>query len=174
MYVVISCSLNRSSRSRSLAARAFQSLQDEGHPAEWIDLRDLDLPPCDGSTCYENETVQQLSRTVREATGVLIAAPVYNYGLSASAKNLVELTGDAWREPVVGFLCAAGGRASYMAVMGLANSLMLDFRTFILPRFVYASKTSFRDAELDDVDVQQRIRNLTRELARVASALRNR
>jgi FMN reductase len=36
---------------------------------------------------------------------------------------------------VVGFLCAAGGKSSYMSVMRLANSLMLDFRCLIIPHF---------------------------------------
>ena len=73
----------------------------------------------------------------------MIATPIYNYNVSSSAKNLVELTGKAWTDKVVGFLCAAGGRGSYMGCMGLANSLMLDFRSLILPRFVYATGDPF-------------------------------
>ena len=73
---------------------------------------------------------------------ILLATPIYNYDVSAAAKNMVELTGSAWRDKTVGFICAAGGTSSYMSVMGLANSLMLDFRCIILPRFVYATDTS--------------------------------
>jgi hypothetical protein len=40
-------------------------------------------------------------------------------------------------------ICAAGGGSSYMSVMGLANSLMLDFRCLIIPRFVYAKGDDF-------------------------------
>lgn len=43
---------------------------------------------------------------------VLVAAPIYNFDVSAAIKNLVEQTGRAWTDKVVGFLCSAGGRAS--------------------------------------------------------------
>ena len=46
------------------------------------------------------------------------------------------MAGRAFTGKPVGFVCAAGGRSSYMAVLGLANSLMLDFRCLIVPRFV--------------------------------------
>ena len=75
--------------------------------------------------------------------GIVVATPIYNYDASAAAKNLVELTGRAWQNKVVGFLCAAGGDGSYMSIMALANSLMLDFRCVIVPRFVYATGGAF-------------------------------
>jgi FMN reductase len=44
---------------------------------------------------------------------------------------------DALGGKTVGFLISAGGHGSYMSVMPFANSLMLDFRCWIVPRFVY-------------------------------------
>ena len=72
---------------------------------------------------------------------------------------------------MVGFLCAAGGRNSYMSVMSLANSLMLDFRCHILPRYVYASKDSFSDGKLADAEITERISEMAHELVRVSQAL---
>jgi FMN reductase len=86
-----------------------------------------------------------------------MAAPVYNFYLSAAAKNLIELTGRAWTDKLVGFLCAAGGKSSYMSVMNVANSLMLDFRCLIIPRFVYADGASFQADRITDSDLQRRI-----------------
>ena len=56
---------------------------------------------------------------------------------------MIELTGSAWEDKIVGFLCAAGGMGSYMSVMAYANSLMLDFRCVIIPRFVFATGEGF-------------------------------
>ena len=39
---------------------------------------------------------------------IVLATPVYNYHVSAATKNLIELTGSAWEDKLVGFLCAAG------------------------------------------------------------------
>jgi FMN reductase len=58
-----------------------------------------------------------------------------------------------------------------MSVMSLANSLMLDFRCHILPRYVFASKDSFSDGELADAEISGRIGELARELVRVSRAL---
>ncbi len=70
----------------------------------------------------------------------MLASPIYNYDVNAALKNAIELAGRKMEDKLLGFLCTAGGGAmSYMSVMPLANSLMLDFRTIVLPRFVNAA-----------------------------------
>ena len=98
---------------------------------------------CDGDSAYSDPEVEKTRSRIESAAGILIAAPVYNFYLNAAVKNLIELTGSAWEDKVVGFLNAAGGYSSYMSVMSIANSLMLDFRCVIVPRFVYAVRIRF-------------------------------
>jgi FMN reductase len=172
MYLVISCSLKPASRSRVLAMYAYDRLTAAGHAAEFVDLADYELPFCDGDACYAHPHVQEMSRKITDAEGILLASPIYNFDVNAAAKNLVELTGRAWTEKVVGFLLAAGGTSSYMAVMGLANSLMLDFRSLVLPRFVYTTGESFRGGRVHGPETQERVQELTESLVRVATALR--
>src|SRR5213079_3275014 len=109
---------------------------------------------------------------IKAADGILVAAPVYNYDVAASAKNMIELTGSAWENKIVGFLCAAGGTSSYMSVMAYANSLMLDFRTIIIPRFVYATGDAFEGDNATDSEVVRRIEQVAEELVRFTKALR--
>ena len=59
-----------------------------------------------------------------------------------------------------------------MSVMGVVNSLMLDFRYHIVPRFVYATGETFKGDEVEDVEVSERLAQVTDELCRVTSALR--
>ena len=133
----------------------------------------MDLPLCDADKCYLNAGAQKLNKAIESADGIMIAAPVYNYDVSAAAKNMIELTGSSWEEKVVGFLCAAGGTSSYMAVMAYANSLMLDFRTVIVPRFVYATGDAFDGDEVTDKKVITRIEHAADELVRFTQALRS-
>jgi len=151
---------------------AFEHLQKKGADCEWIDISNLDLPLCDADKCYLNPAAQNLQKLIQAADGMIVAAPVYNYDVSAAAKNMIELTGSSWEDKVVGFLCAAGGMSSYMSVMAYANSLMLDFRTVIIPRFVYATGNSFEDDKLVDKKVEERIQQVADELMRFTSALR--
>ena len=84
-----------------------------------------------------------------------------------------ELTGEAWNDKIVGFLCAAGGQGSYMSVMAYANSLMLDFRCTIIPRFVFATGDAFDDNNVTDRKVVKRIDELALELIRYVRGLRS-
>ena len=171
MFVVISTSLNPGSRSRILAKYAHRQLQRSVGPnCRLIDLAEMTVPPCDANDCYSDPNVIEIGNAIRSAQGILIATPIYNYNVSSSAKNLVELTGKAWTDKVVGFLCAAGGKGSYMGCLGLANSLMLDFRSLILPRFVYATGESFAGDKISEQEIENRIVGLIEQLMAVSQA----
>lgn len=171
-YLVISTSGNSESNSRIMGRVAFDHLQKQKADCEWIDISNLELPLCDADKCYLNPAAQRLQKLIAGADGMIIAAPVYNFDVSAAAKNMIELTGSAWEDKVVGFLCAAGGMSSYMSVMAYANSLMLDFRTVIIPRFVYATGDSFDGDNLVDKKVEKRVQQVADDLIRFTSALR--
>ena len=171
-YLVISTSGNPDSNSRRMAQVAFDWLKKAKVDCEWLDIHKLNLPLCDADVCYNDPQAQKVSASIEAADGIILATPVYNYDVSAAAKNLVELTGGAWEHKVIAFLCAAGGMSSYMSVMAFANSLMLDFRSIIIPRFVYATGDAFHGDELTDKKVRQRIDQVASELVRFTSALR--
>lgn len=171
-YLVVSTSGNPESNSRLMGQRAMAHLEKRRVDAEWLDLRDLELPLCDADKCYANAGARKLNKAIQTADGILVAAPVYNFDVAAAAKNMIELTGSAWEDKVVGFLCAAGGASSYMSVMAYANSLMLDFRSVIIPRFVYATGDSFDDDKINDEKLIVRIEQVADELIRFTEALR--
>ena len=171
MVLVISCSLNPDSRSRVLAESIREKLTKIGQSVESFDLRDSQLPMCDGVTAYSDPNARSVAALITRADAIVLAAPVYNYGVSAATKNLVELTGRAWTGKVVGMLFAAGGQTSYMSGMGIANSLMLDFRCLVIPRFVYADGKAFEGDRITDPEIERRVAELAREVARVATAL---
>ncbi len=169
---VVSCSLNPNSRSRVLANRAHELLKARGADVDWIDLADIPLPLCDGGAAYGDANAKVVKERLRVARGILLATPIYNFDGSAATKNLIEMTGrDVWTDTVAGFLCAAGGQGSYMSVMALASSLMLDFRTIIIPRFVYATGKDFDGDTITAAAVLERIEGLTNELIRFTSGL---
>jgi FMN reductase len=127
---------------------------------------------CDGAGAYADPNVSRIREILLEANAVIIATPIYNYDGTAALKNLIELTGAAWENRVVGFLCAAGGMSSYMSIMSLANSLMLDFRSVIVPRFVYATGDAFADGRIVDEDQVRRVAELARATARLGTLLK--
>lgn len=170
--LILSCSLNPDSRSHQLAVAASEAAAARNLAHELIDLREWDLPICDGKECYDHPSVDPMTKKITMAKAVLIASPVYNYDLNAAAKNIVELTGRAWSEKPVGMLCMAGGHSSYMAPIGLANSLMFDFRCHIVPRYVYATADDFTEDRVPSHELSGRIRQLVDSSVDLADALR--
>ena len=171
-YLVISTSGNPGSNSRRMGRVAFAHLQRQGADSAWIDISEMDLPLCDADACYDAPGARKLGGAIKRADGILVATPVYNYDVSATAKNMVELSGSAWEEKIVGFLCAAGGMSSYMSVMPFANSLMLDFRCVIIPRFVYATGSAFDGDAPKDAKIVARIEQVAAEMTLFGQALR--
>ena len=170
-YLVISCSLNPNSRSRELARIVQGQLEDLGHPVEFLDLQNLPLPLCDGGSAYGDPNVAKVRDSIDAARGIILAAGIYNYDVNSAAKNLVELTGRAWSDKVVGFVCAAGGHGSYMSLMPFANSLMLDFRCLVIPRFVYSPDIDPEDNVFGAEAIRRRSEDLATELVRVTEGL---
>lgn len=166
--LIISTSLSEQSNSRKLAETSAKILGDK---CEYIDLRNFPMPLCGTSSSFADANANKMRNMVSQAKCILLAVPIYNFDVSAAAKNLIELTGKAWEEKIVGFMCAAGGKSSYMSVMSVANSLMLDFRCLIIPRFVYADGTSFDQSNVTDADVQKRLHGLLADAERLATAL---
>jgi NAD(P)H-dependent FMN reductase len=171
MYLVLSSSLHPASRSRILARTCSEQLANLGEQSTFFDLAENPLPLCDGDAAYGDPNVKKLADLIQQCDAILLASPVYNFDVNAAAKNAVELTGRAWTGKVVSLLLAAGGQGSYMSAMGLAGSLMLDFRCIIVPRFVYATGESFEGDQLADDDIQQRVDALVQDTTRIARAM---
>jgi FMN reductase len=157
-YLVISTSLNPESRSFLLAKEAHRLLGLKGE-AELLDLRKARLPLFTGVKST-SRSVKRVQEKIRKATTILIAAPVYNYDLGAAVKNLIEHTGDAWTDKTVGFMVAAGGKGARMAFLGLANSMMMDFRCLIIPNFVVADKSAFEGEQIVEAFTNERLQLL--------------
>ena len=166
-YLVISTSLREGSRSKIMA----KALSDTISDVEFFDLQTNPLPMCDGDKCYDLPEVIDFREKVKNAKGIIMAIPIYNYNVSSGAKNIIELGGKMLYDKVFGFICAAGGKSSYMSVMSFANSLMIDYRCFIIPKFVYALKNDFDGEKIANPDIMERINELGKDLVRVSEAL---
>ena len=157
--LIISSSLSADSRSRMLALSAHQYAGKAGYDVEFVDLRDFPLPVCDGGDSFSDVNALKLSAKISAASAIILAGPVYSYSYGASAKNLVDMTGAAWKTKPVGLIVSGGGKGSYMSALSLANSLMLDHRCPIVPKYVYADSTGFAEEGIVE-DLLGRIREL--------------
>lgn len=171
MLTIISSSLNATSNSRLLAYQALDAARALSIEATVVDLRDFPLALCDGDASFSQPHVDALSTILRDSSAVIFTAPIYNYDVSAALKNLIEHVGGGLTDKVVGLMCAAGGQRSYMAPLQFLNSLMLDFRSLIVPRFVYASREAFQDGRIVEQGLSERIQELVAHTHQLACAI---
>jgi NAD(P)H-dependent FMN reductase len=180
--LVISTSLNPHSKSVGLAQYAAEYLKSKGQKVDFIDLRkyNLQLANGDDQSAYDNPQVKELHDRIEKAQAIIIAAPIHNYGVAASAKNLVELTthehkkilsGKAWRNKVIGFIGVSGGHGSMLAFFPFINSLMMDSKVVVVPNFVMASSDDFNDQDQMSAETKKRIEELDTNLVKFKEAL---
>ena len=79
MYLIISCSLNKVSKSKIMARHAYDLY---GKDAKLIDLSSLEIPFCDGKECYNSDVVSELKEQISSAI-----SGEYNSIFSASLRT---------------------------------------------------------------------------------------
>lgn len=172
-FIVVSSSLSPESKSFTLAQLAVDLLKNEPLETDFIDLRDFNLPLCNGinQSAYAHPNVKEIHDRLLKADGIILAAPIYNFSVSASCKNLIELTGTpykdilsgkAWRNKVIGFLGKSGSPRSLMAPLSFLENLMLDFKCTIVPHFAMTSGEDFKDGILS-ADTKNLVKTVVKE-----------
>lgn len=169
--LIVSSSLNPDSKSRILGNYLKEKLIVD-HDVDFVDLNQIKLPLCDGASAYSDNNVIELQKRVEAAQSIVFAMPIYNYSINAVAKNFIELMGKTLTEKLIGFVMAAGGANSYMSVMNFANSLMLDFRCIVIPRFVYAQSKDFNEKTIGNEEIVKRLNHFMEELTNLHEKLK--
>jgi chromate reductase len=147
-FTLISTSLDPDSRSAWMIQLAAAQLRAAGHAVTQLDLRETPLPLFDNASSYGHPNAAQYHAAIVGADSVLLGVPVYNWGIGAGAKSLVELTGStdetrglqgAWFDKPVTFLVSGGLAHGYLSHGAFAFGLMVDFKCVVNPHFVYAT-----------------------------------
>ncbi len=167
--LILACSLNTQSKSYKLADYTYKYLLKNDKNAELIDLRNIQLPLCDGGGCYKDPKTWELQEKINQASVILFAVPVYNYGMNATAKNVIDLAGTGLLNKTIGFIAASGGEGSYMSLLPTMNTMMLQYRAIVIPRFVYASSKKFdENGDINDKEIKKRLEDLANQSIEIA------
>ena len=162
---IVNSSLSSDSNTRMLCRHAQAHARAKGIEASFIDLKDYRILPYgqEGS-----EGVDEIEAQLEEAGAIILGYPLYNYNMNASLKALIEHCGSCFEDKVVGLMTAAGGRSSYMSVFSVGQSLMLDFRSWIVPRYVYAVGEDFSAEAIANPEVRRRVEQLVQTVHHTA------
>jgi len=158
--LVISSSLDVSSRSEQLARLYADMLSAHEIEVQFETLKDYPLPKFNnGSELLGDTSYRALHHAASKADALVLASPIYNWGCSAELKRFLEVVGtnppgEQVRSPffdkLITFVNAAGLPQSYMAFSSMAISMMLDFKCIINPYTVYFDNSAWTGEALSE------------------------
>ncbi len=180
LVVGIVGSLRSGSYTRRAVQIALQGAAQKGANTRLIDLRDYQLPFCDGSE-HQDEAfpdIKRLRQEVAAAQGVILGTPDYHGSFSGVLKNALDLMGfDEFGGKVMGLVGVAGGALGTVNALNDLRKVGRSLHAWVVPQQAavpQAWKHFDDDGVLDDPDYEKRLQEVGREVARFASLLTSR
>ncbi|MBC7088814.1 MAG: flavodoxin family protein [Methanobacteriales archaeon] len=97
MDIIGICGSPRKQATEYVLKNALNTLEDEGYETEFFTVRGKDLSPCKHcdyclkkKECINKDDMYTLYDLLPKAKGILVATPVYNGGLSAQTKIIID------------------------------------------------------------------------------------
>ena len=125
--VALGGSLRLNSYSFQVLSLAVKRLESLGAEVELLDLRELNLPFCQGSVEHypDYPDVERMRNIVKQADGLVLSTPEYHGSMSGILKNALDLMSFEHLEgKVTGLMSVLGGQTNSNAL----NSLRLVMR----------------------------------------------
>lgn len=154
---------------------ALKGAAEAGASGELVDLRELDLPMCDGKEDESDypEDVFEMRETVAEADGIVLGTPEYHGGYSGVLKNALDLMGfDEFEGKMLGLVGVSGGRMGAFGAMNSLREVGRALHAWVVPTQasiprawnVYHDETG----ALTDEELAERVRSVGAEVVRYA------
>lgn len=167
-------SLRSQSYTRMAVKISLQGAEEIGALSKLIDLRDLDLIFSDGREHERSypEDVFTLRKELRNADGIILGTPEYHGSFSGVLKNAIDLMGfKEFEGKIIGLVGVSGGA---MGAVNALNGLRVVGRAlhaWVIPQQVSvpeAWQIFNQDGEIQDQSIEDRLRELGRNVARFA------
>ncbi len=156
--------------------RAAQTVLVERYPAIsaiWLDLAQYEVQFSDGRTYWDYEftgDTRHVAATVLQADALIIASPIYQAGMPAPLKNVLDLLPRrALRDTVAGLLINAGSSRHYLVAEQQFKPVLSYLGAQLVQHYVYAEDQDFdADGRLVNPNVLIRIRRLVEDTVALA------
>ncbi len=175
--LIVLGSPRKNGNSEILAQHVAQGFEKGGGTVEYIRLNDLNLTPCQGcggcegtGVCVIEDDMADVYERVDAADRVLVASPVYFYGLTAQTKMFIDRFQARWSRKHlldIRFRQEEGRKGYLLSVAATKGAKVFDCNLLIMKYFFDAMDMVFADSFLlKSVDHQGAVRELPTELER--------
>ena len=165
-------SLRTGSYSRMALSIALQGAAERGASTRILDLQDYELVFADGRNTPYPAGVQRLKAHVKAADGIIISTPEYHSGMSGVLKNALDLMGfDQFGGKTIGLVGVSGGAMGAVNALNSLRGVGRSLHAWVIPLQVsipQAWKIFNQRGQLEDQDIQERLLEVGRQVARFA------
>jgi len=174
--VGIGGSLRADSYSQQALQVAADRVQALGAEVEILDLREMNLPFCNGGDAYpEYPDVARLKESVKQADGLILSTPEYHGSISGVLKNALDLMGfEELSGKVSGLISVLGGQSNSNALNDL-RVIMRWVHGWVIPEQIaigQAWKAFGKDGKLLDEVLSKRFDQFAQSLVDSTQKLR--
>ena len=170
-------SLRPNAYSASAMQQAVERISALGAEVEVVDLREIDLPFCNGGSEYpEYPDVEIMRNKVKSADGLVLATPEYHGSISGVLKNALDLMSfEHLSDKVTGVISVLGGQSNSNAL----NDLRIIVRWvhgFVIPEQIavgQAWQAFDSEGKLKDPKLAERFDNFAQSLVDYTHKLSN-
>lgn len=166
--VGIGGSLRKESYSMQALHLVAERIDKLGAAVEVLDLKEMDLPFCDGGSDYPDyPDVAKLQSAVKAADAVILATPEYHGSVSGVIKNALDLMSfDEFSGKVTGFISVLGGQPNSNALNEM-RIIMRWVHAWSIPEQIaigQAWKAFDEDGKLVDEKLAERLDKFAKSL----------
>lgn len=136
-----------------LLNEAIKGIKEEGHDVRIFTLNSMDIEPCqdcggceETGECIIDDDMSEIYAAIRDADRIILASPIFFFGLSAQAKTMIDRCQAFWCEKYLlkkpihegpcgrkGLLLLVGGMKKDMGVECSEVTAKAFFRTISVP-----------------------------------------
>jgi FMN reductase len=174
LHIVGICgSLRGGSYTRRAVETALAGAAETGAETRLIDLRDYNLVFRAGKdeTGYPDD-VFRLRTEVKQADGVILGTPEYHGSFSGVLKNALDLMGfDEFEGKMIGLVGVSGGRMGAFDALNSLRNVGRALHAWVIPEQTSvpeAWKMFSEDGKIADAQVEERLKEIGRQVARFA------
>ena len=175
LVVGVPGSLRDPSRTRTAVEAALRGAAAAGAATQLVDLREYDLPLCDGAgeLARYHAGLLELRKQLAPARGLVLGTPEYHGGVSGVLKNALDLMGfPEFEGKVLGLVGVAEGPGGARQALDALAHVGRALHAWVLPQRVAvpdAARVFDAEGRLTDAAVEGALLDVGRAVARLAA-----
>lgn len=137
------------------------------------DVRDLPPVWVNGASPDDySPKYAELAKELAQCDGYVLFFPVHCYSMASTAKVVTEVLFTPLKRKPMGFVTAAGGGKSFLAVRDMMTSLMFDSEALIFPKHVFLTEGDLDADFKPNPDLYKRLDAFSNDFTRFVKAVK--